>query len=101
MFLENQRIAFVGFLAKQDDRVVHATSACSGGSVMLICVPFIHWGYERHLSHASINGGFTMSSLMQAEGPLLEHYLPPEKLERLFAVSIKLLTENANLIKVI
>ncbi|KAG5528374.1 hypothetical protein RHGRI_029146 [Rhododendron griersonianum] len=28
-----------------------------------------------------------------------EHYLPPEKLERLFAVSIKLLTENANLIK--
>ncbi|KAI8534759.1 hypothetical protein RHMOL_Rhmol10G0121700 [Rhododendron molle] len=32
---------------------------------------------------------------------LQEHYLPPEKLERLFAVSIKLLTENANLIKVI
>ncbi|KAG5528488.1 hypothetical protein RHGRI_029246 [Rhododendron griersonianum] len=30
----------------------------------------------------------------------LEHYLPPEMLERLFAVSIKLLTENANLIKV-
>ncbi|KAG5528359.1 hypothetical protein RHGRI_029135 [Rhododendron griersonianum] len=32
---------------------------------------------------------------------LQEHYLPPEKLERLFAVSIKLLIENANLIKVI
>ncbi|KAI8568123.1 hypothetical protein RHMOL_Rhmol02G0172800 [Rhododendron molle] len=32
---------------------------------------------------------------------LQEHYLPPEKLERLFAVSIKFLTKNANLIKVI